>query len=144
LDADNLITPTWLEALRDALVTSHAAAAHPTLRRFGGDSRCCPALPWDPDRFRIGNYIDAMALIRKSAWARVGGYEPIRFGWEDYDFWCLFVEAGLWSQAVPDAEARYRVHGSSMLHQATDVPENRRQVAANLRSRHPWLDIPGS
>lgn len=144
LDADNTLTRHCLRMLRDRLVASGAAAAHPSLARFGGETRLLPARPWTPERFSIGNYIDAMALIRRSAWAHVGGYAPIRHGWEDYDFWCLFVEAGLWSEAVPRAVARYRVHGGSMLHSSTDVPRNRREVASTLRLRHAWLDIPGS
>jgi len=142
LDADNELTPACLGMLRDALLASDAAAAHPTLLRFGDDARRLPACTWDPDRFRNGNFIDAMALIRRSAWCRVGGYEPMPLGWEDYDFWCLFVEAGLWSLAVPEACARYRVHGTSMLHSVTDVRRNRVALKDVLQARHPWLDIP--
>ena len=29
---------------------------------------------------------------RRSAWAAVGGYDHIQFGWEDYDFWCKLAE----------------------------------------------------
>ena len=142
LDADNMLDPHCLAALRDALSVSTAAAAHPTLARFGLDETVLPALPWSPDRLRHGNYIDAMALIRRSAWARCGGYARIPYGWEDYDFWCQFVEEGLWSKAVPEAVGRYRVHGNSMLHTTTDVPANRRRLIAVLTDRHPWLDIP--
>lgn len=142
LDADNELTPECLGMLQAALLASDAAAAHPSLVRFGDDTRRLPACPWDPDRFRNGNFIDAMALIRRSAWCRVGGYEPMPLGWEDYDFWCLFVEAGLWSLAVPEASARYRVHGSSMLHAVTDVRRNRAALKSILQKRHPWLDIP--
>ncbi|MFM8893105.1 MAG: glycosyltransferase [Planctomycetia bacterium] len=142
LDADNVLDPHCLAALRDALSVSTAAAAHPTLARFGLDETVLPALPWSPDRLRHGNYIDAMALIRRSAWARCGGYARIPYGWEDYDFWCVLVEEGLWSQAVPAAVGRYRVHGTSMLHTTTDVPANRRRLVEVLEHRHPWLDIP--
>jgi len=142
LDADNALHPGCLRQLRAGLIASGAAAAHPTLHRFGGDSRRLPALPWDPELLRQGNYIDAMALIRKSSWSHVGGYEPMPLGWEDYDLWCLFVEAGLWSVAVPDAIARYRVHGRSMLHAITDQPANRRALIDCLHHRHAWLDIP--
>ena len=142
LDADNTLAAGCLHTLHARLLASHAAAAHPTIDRFDGDDRRVVAPPWDPDRLKHGNYIDAMALIRKSAWSHVGGYETLPLGWEDYDLWCLFVEAGLWSEAVPEARARYRVHGRSMLHAITDLPENRRRLAARLHERHPWLDIP--
>jgi glycosyltransferase involved in cell wall biosynthesis/GT2 family glycosyltransferase len=142
LDADNTLAAGCLATLRRRLLASGAAAAHPTIERFGGDDRRVEAPAWDPDRLRHGNYIDAMALIRTTAWSHVGGYETMPLGWEDYDLWCLFVEAGLWSVAAPEATARYRVHGGSMLHAITDLPENRRRLAACLHARHPWLDIP--
>jgi len=142
LDADNALTPGCLCTLRERLLATGAAAAHPTIARFGGDDVRVSAPPWDPDRLKHGNYIDAMALFRKSAWCHVGGYKTMRLGWEDYDLWCLFVEAGLWSVAVPKAQARYRVHGTSMLHSVTDLPDNRRELAARMQERHPWLDIP--
>jgi len=142
LDADNVLAPGCVAALRDALAESRAAAAHPTLDRFGDVQETWPAMPWCPDRLRAGNYIDAMALIRRSAWARCGGYVRVPYGWEDYDFWCAMVEEGLWSRPVPDAIARYRVHGASMLHTATDVPANRSRLVDFLHARHPWLTIP--
>lgn len=141
LDADNMLTPDCLRLLLDQIIASSASAAHPTLRRFGQDNSQLLALPWDPDRLKRGNYIDAMALIRKSAWSHVGGYEPMPLGWEDYDLWCLFAEAGLWSAAVPEAVAIYRVHDSSMLHSTTDLPDNRSLLIDVLEARHPWLDI---
>lgn len=139
LDADNTLEPRCLERLAAAL-TMRASAAHPTLRRFGNASEVHAAQPWSVERFRRHNYIDAMALIRKSAWAHVGGYVKGDFvGWEDYDMWCRFVEAGFWSAAVPGAVAGYRVHGASMLHTQTH-PSLVRVVEA-IRSAHPWLSL---
>jgi glycosyltransferase involved in cell wall biosynthesis len=140
LDADNVLTPDCLRLLHARLGESTAAAAHPTLRHFGDARRRRPARPWSPERLARGNYIDAMALIRKSAWALVGGYSRGRFvGWEDYELWCKFVEHGLWSVAVPEAEAGYRVHAGSML-QATTRPAMAAVVAA-IRAAHPWLAV---
>ena len=47
-----------------------------------------------------GNYIDA-ALVRRKAWEVVGGFHHIQGGWEDFDFWCRFVECGLSAQQIP-------------------------------------------
>ena len=43
-----------------------------------------------------------MALICKWAWAGVGGYTHIQYGWEDYDFWCRCVEFGFWGRQAPE------------------------------------------
>ena len=82
-----------------------------------------------------------MAMFRKACWLAVGGYSPIQFGWEDWDLWCTFVEAGFWGVRVPEVTARYRVHNASLLRSITHVPENRKRVVDNLTGRHPWLDI---
>lgn len=140
LDADNTIEPRCLAALFDRLVRSTASAAHPTLQHFGATHRCRTAESWSPDRLRRGNYIDAMALIRKSAWAAVGGYRKGAFiGWEDYDLWCRFVEHGLWSEAVPEAVAGYRVHQESMMRRETNPALE--AVVAAIRAEHPWLTV---
>ena len=140
LDADNMLEPDCLRLLHERLRHSTASAAHPTLRHFGESAKVKPAQAWDPARLRRGNYIDAMALIRKSAWAHVGGYVKGAFiGWEDYELWCRFVEHGFWSAAVPDAIAGYRVHRGSMLRSTTE-PAMQRVVDA-IRAAHPWLTV---
>jgi len=143
LDADNTLEPRCLWLLLEKLLTTSAAAAHPTLQHFGGSFKCVPAQPWSPERLRRGNYIDAMALVRKSAWAAVGGYTKGDFtGWEDYDLWCRFVEHGFWSEAVPEAVAGYRVHHESMLKSTTEPSMDR--VVAAIRREHPWLTVRGA
>jgi glycosyltransferase involved in cell wall biosynthesis len=144
LDADNTLEARCLWLLLETLLTSPtASAAHPTLQHFGGSWKCKPASAWDPARLRRGNYIDAMALIRKSAWAAVGGYTKGDFtGWEDYDLWCRFVEHGFWSEAVPEAVAGYRVHRESMLKSKTEPSMDR--VVAAIRREHPWLTVRGA
>jgi glycosyltransferase involved in cell wall biosynthesis len=140
LDADNALDPGCLLTLHQHLSRSQCSAAHPTLQRFGLCKQRHAAQAWSPERLRQGNYIDAMAMIRKSAWAHVGGYTKGGFvGWEDYELWCKFVECGLWSDPVPDAVAHYRVHGASML-QATTNPSMPAVVKA-IRAAHPWLTV---
>jgi len=142
LDADNRLAPECLELLRGRLDGASAAAVHPTLQRFGGCTYRHVAQPWSPDRLRHGNYIDAMALIRKSAWSHVGGYTKGDFvGWEDYELWCKFVEHGLWSEPVPEAVACYRVHGESMLSTRTNAAGRRADVVQAIHAAHPWLRV---
>jgi len=140
LDADNTLEPDCLRLLVEELRHSPASAAHPTLRHFGESSKVKPARAWDPARLRRGNYIDAMALVRKSAWAHAGGYVKGAFvGWEDYELWCRFVEHGFWSAAVPEAVAGYRVHRGSMLRSVTESDMQR--VVDAIRAAHPWLTV---
>lgn len=140
LDADNTLGPDCLRLLADRLGSSRCSATHPTVQRFGDCTIRQVAQPWSPDRLKFGNYIDAMALLRKSAWAHAGGYTKGGFvGWEDFELWCKFVEAGLWSDPVPEAEAGYRVHGGSMLH--THTNRSKQSVVDAIHAAHPWLTV---
>jgi GT2 family glycosyltransferase len=142
LDADNRLLQECCAQTLHALRSSHAAFAYPRIRYFGGMSHVIGDLDFEPARLAGGNFVDAMALVRKSAWASAGGYAPIKYGWEDYDFWCRLAELGLTGVQVPEVLAEYRVHEASMLHTATDLAENKRQVIAELERRHAWLSIP--
>jgi glycosyltransferase involved in cell wall biosynthesis len=144
LDADNLLYPRCVARLAESLEGSPYAFAFSILERFGEHRGLMGTTAWDPEHLKLENYVDAMAMLRKSTWEQLGGYERMQTGgWEDYDFWCKCVEADLDGLLVPEILARYRVHGVSMLATETNRLENARRVRAEMRDRHPWLQIPG-
>jgi hypothetical protein len=120
LDADNSVLPRGFGKLTAALdADPEAAFAYGIIEKFDGSGPLGVEswLEWDPDRLRYGNYIDAMALIRRGPFEAVGGYPTERAlaGWEDYALWAAFAEAGMHGVRVPDFVGRYRVSQSSML-----------------------------
>ncbi len=142
LDPDNLLLPDCVEKLAKELDETGAAFAYPTIELFGDRIGEMGQLEFDPALFRSGNYIDAMAMVRKACWLAVGGYAPLDPpGWEDYDFWCQLVEQGLTGTRAKKVLAKYRVHNSSMLHTTTELPTNKPRVIQELNERHPWLDL---
>ena len=142
LDADNRLLPDCCASLLRALDGSRSGFAYPRIRSFGDSNKMFGDEPFSAMRFAGGNYIDAMALVGKWAWAAVGGYEHIPHGWEDYDFWCRFVENGFWGIPVAEVLAEYRVHNQSMLRTSTDQHENKLKLIRDLNRRHDWLSIP--
>lgn len=139
LDPDNKLLPTFAATCLTKIKETSAAFVYPNIQRFGDDHSVMGIHTYDPMRFTCGNYIDAMALIRLSAWAYVGGYHHLKLGWEDYDFWCAFVEHGLFGYHVNEILAKYRVHDKSMLSKVTNRPENKSEVRADIHNRHPWI-----
>ncbi len=139
MDADNMIYPRAIGRLRQAIETSEAAAAYTQLELFGTKSSVGHADIWHPKWLRHGNYVDAMALISCSAWRDVGGYTHIDGGWEDYDFWCKFVEQGYVAAFLPEMLCRYRVHGNSMLR--TDTARSYDALIIEMTMRHPWMKL---
>jgi glycosyltransferase involved in cell wall biosynthesis len=139
LDADNRIKRSCLTKLLEALETSGAAFAYSQLRMFGEVDAIGLADVWDPARLRDGNYIDAMALLRRDALLAAGGYATLAndYGWEDYDLWCRFAELGYSGVFLPEILGDYRVHNSSMLRaQTTNYTET---LMAELTIRHPSI-----
>ncbi|MFN0027300.1 MAG: glycosyltransferase [Acidimicrobiales bacterium] len=144
LDADNLLYPHALARLAEVLLGSGAAAAYGILEVFNDRQGLLSAIGWSVERLVAGPYIDAAALIRKDAWARIGGYATDRaelFGWEDYDLWLNLADHGLGAAFVPELLVRYRSHGASMIH-TTNI--DTLSVAALLRARYrnlPWPEL---
>jgi GT2 family glycosyltransferase len=122
----------------EALKVSRQAGAYSQLELFGDRAGVGIADVWEPEKFGQGNYIDAMALVTKSAWADVGGYSYMDVsGWEDFDFWCKFVRAGLRCVYVPEMLCRYRIHGKSMMR--TETMPRLERLRQEMVLRHPWV-----
>ena len=65
--------------------------------------------------------------------------ERIGEGWEDFDFWCKFIDHKLNAFFLPEILCRYRVHKSSMLR--TESRDNHNDIVVRMLIRHPWLDL---
>jgi glycosyltransferase involved in cell wall biosynthesis len=120
LDADNEVLPETFPALLSALDhDENAAYAYGAAERFRGDQPVglLNVYGWNPNRFRDGNYIDAMAMIRTARLREAGGYRRDRrlYGWEDYDLWVRMAEREMYGAFVPSVIARYRQTDHSML-----------------------------
>jgi GT2 family glycosyltransferase len=120
LDADNTVLPLGIPKLAAALEGDpEAAFAYGIIEKFDalGPVGLESWLDWDPGRLPYGNYIDAMALIRRSALEAVGGYpdQHSLAGWEDYALWLAMAEKGMKGVRLPDFIGRYRVSQHSML-----------------------------
>jgi GT2 family glycosyltransferase len=141
LDADNILLPACLERCLAALEASSAAAAFPILKQFGGSENLLSDQPWQPARLACMNYIDAIALIRKCAWAACGGYGRFHSR-EDYELWMKFIEKGFWATHVPEVLALYRVHTESMLHTYSRERMRNDRLWERLAESHSWIAVP--
>ncbi len=142
LDADNLLYPRCVERLLDSLDGTEFGFAYSIVERFSAGRSLMSCHPWDVSFLKKDNYVDAMALIRRSVWRKIRGYTEMRVaGWEDYDFWCKCVEAGYEGLFVPEILSRYRLHRTSMLQAGTNDPGNALRVREEMRRSHPWLEL---
>jgi len=139
MDADNSIHPSCIRKLYRALCAADAEASYSQLVMFGDVADLGYADYWSKSLLAKGPYIDAMALIRKRVWERVGGYTHLEGGWEDYDFWCKLAELEAQVCYVPELLCRYRVHKSSMLR--TETVANYDSIRNAISLRHPWTEL---
>jgi glycosyltransferase involved in cell wall biosynthesis len=120
LDADNQIYPHALGRLVAELEEAQwASFAYGIIEQFGpeGPRDLMSWQGWSPERLRYGNYVDAMAMIRRAALLRAGGYtrDARLSGWEDFALWCTFAGSGVLGLRVPEILARYRTGVHSMI-----------------------------
>jgi glycosyltransferase involved in cell wall biosynthesis len=143
LDADNVLYPRCLDRSLEALAHTDAWFTYSILEVFGASSGFIGNYPWNPKRLANGNYIDAMALIRRERLIQVSGYEEMS-GWEDFDLWCKFHEAGGSGLHIPEVLARYRTHLRSMLRTLTNTRSQLWQNRTRMMAKHPWLTLEDS
>jgi hypothetical protein len=110
LDDGAVVYPSTVARLAAALDGDlDSAFAYPMVatRTIQG-LRLSSALPWEPERLRVGNWIEPLALFRRREFLRLGGFstDPGIAGWEDYDLWCRCAEVGLRGAHVAQVLAR--------------------------------------
>jgi hypothetical protein len=99
LDATGGIYPSTLQRLARALdADPESIFSYPMVALFDGDRPVdlLSSLPWEPQRLKSGNWIDATALVRRSRLVELGCYstDPRLSGWEHFDLWCRCAVAG--------------------------------------------------
>ena len=140
LDSDNALLPNAVERLVSALkADGDTAFAYGILAAF--DERGPQSLEgfwdWEPERLRTDNYIDALAMVRRSVLEDLGGYatDSRLHGWEDYDLWCRIADRGMRGHHVPEIVARYRVAADSMISLTNLSVSEARDVVAERSPR---------
>lgn len=138
LDADDELAPTFLERLGDELERHpEAAYAQCWSELFGDQSAIWVNRPFNPYQMLLSNSVVGCVLLRREAWAAVGGYsEDMTEGNEDWDLWLKLLSAG-WDQVeVHEPLFRYRKHGVSM---SVETEARFEQARRRMPARHPEL-----
>ena len=144
MDADNLVYPSCLRRLADALLDDPLASfSYATLEAFGADPGLRSAQGWHVPWLCDANYIDAQAMFRRSTLERFDGYrvDDTMYGWEDWDLWLRIAAAGEHGVHVPQMLGRYRTQSGSMVSLTNLAAADLR---AGLVARYPTLPWPAS
>jgi glycosyltransferase involved in cell wall biosynthesis len=139
LDADDILEPTFIERTYEALERTNAAYAYTDARTFGPRASLVPIRPFDGNALFEGNFIPVTALLKKSVFLEVGGFDPSWPAHEDHELWARLFVRGHYGVLVPEPLFRYRFHGPSRNTALTE--EQRRDLHARLvlqYPRHGW------
>lgn len=138
LDADDLLVPGALRALKRPLEADASVGFTYGIPRFfgdwGGEMRFPPL---DAYRLLHRHIIGAVGLTRRALWEDVGGYDPAFLtGYEDWDFWLGALERGWQGAKVDEVTFLYRRHGDTMVFGAR---REYRALYRRLRAKHAAL-----
>ncbi|HVT21287.1 MAG TPA: glycosyltransferase family A protein [Mycobacteriales bacterium] len=139
-DADDVVQPTWLADLVEALVTNPGAAyAYPVMRMFGDvEGRypaarefSAPVLVWQ------GNFVSSGSVMRRSDYRDTNGIKELP-AWEDWDLWLSFLELGKVGVLVDEELYLWRRHGATRNRMRWG---QRRMLRLRIWAKHPRLLI---
>ena len=143
LDADDYLLPTMLEhVVRAAAAHPEAAVFHTAMRYIDLAGNVSaeepPRLHGDPFHELLqGNFIPPNCFVlRRSALADVGTFDPQANPCEDWDLWLRLAERGFRFMAVPEARGVYRRYAGSMSRDPIRMGRAAGMVLTRHASRH--------
>lgn len=142
VDADDLAEPTYVEKCLWFLRTNpQFAFVKSYTTAFEGQCYSWFQGFEEGPRFLKENLVHVQALIRKSTWEAVGGFdETNRGGLEDWEFWLACAEKGLWGSTIPELLEWYRRRPNNQENWPNWCdPAKREAFVANLHKRYPRI-----
>lgn len=116
LDADNKVRPAYITRAIEIMDADEAVAVvYGNAAYFGEKTGIWQTGAYNMQKLMIANYIDACAVIRRSALDQVGLYDTnMKLGWEDWEMWLRISFAGYTFRYVDEVLFDYRVLNTSM------------------------------
>lgn len=143
LDADDVLEPEFLAATAAVLdARPEVGFVYTQVRRFGAEATLHRPEPYDLGRLRNHCTLLPATLIRRVAWASVGGFSesPALRGYEDWEHWVALGAAGWQGELVERPLLRYRRAEGSMV---TGAQRRDLELRAAIIARHATLYEPG-
>ncbi|MEI8234022.1 MAG: glycosyltransferase family A protein [Verrucomicrobiota bacterium] len=149
LDADDCWRETHLETTLGRLLETGADLAHggsllfdsDTGRELGIRAPSPEAIARFPLSLFVGDYLiqPSSAVLRKSLWERVGGFDPTFRYVEDAEMWLRCARSGARFVYTGEATCLYRKHGEAL---SANSPEMSIACARAFEKQIGWEDIP--
>ncbi len=146
LDADNLLTPSALQVLYDALEEKpwlDVASGHLSVYMEDGKHRRADDWPFGTidieGQLHHYNQLTSSSMMRRCSVQRLGGWRRRQHKNEDGEFWCRAMSAGLYfEQVTPDPVLVYRWHDKNK--SKTEGGEDDPHGPLSWNFHYPWKD----
>ena len=136
LDADDYFHPTFFQKAVDILNgNQNTAVVTSYIQLFGEYSAVAKPRSGSPYNYMFSSQIPAVAMVRKSCWYAVGGYdENMVNGYEDWEFYIRIAQKGWDIHVIPEKLLFYRQTKKSTLKNFTD--NNKKKIIDYIVDKH--------
>jgi GT2 family glycosyltransferase len=110
LDADDYFHPSFFaKAIRVLDREENVAVVTSYIQLFGKFKKLSKPRGGNEFNFLFSNQCPACAMVRKSCWDKVGGYdESMVYGYEDWEFYIRITQQGWTVHVIPETLFYYR------------------------------------
>ena len=136
LDADDYFHPQFFEkALKVLEINPDVAVVTSFIQLFGTVKKVSKPRGGNENNFLFSNQCPACAMVRKSSWDAVGGYdETMIYGYEDWEFYIRVTQKGWKIHVIPEILFFYRQTKKST--HANDTLPHREEIVAYIIEKH--------
>lgn len=142
LDADNIVRPDFLKKAVEIFEADPGiTVVYSDAEYFGEKEGRWTVGEFNLQKLMIENYIDACAMVRKTAFEELGGYDTemknIKAGWEDWEMWLRLAFSGKRFYYWSEVGFSYRVNANSMIGGINNSYEIRNKLNEYLHKKYP-------
>lgn len=132
LDSDDILNPEFIDSAYSA-AQNGADVVYGNVQLFG-EKKELKITQWNSYTQMYGNGIHAFALVRKSMWKKVDGYdESMKIGYEDWEFWLNVYKHKAVFDKVELLSYYYRVKKQSMV---TATIQKHSEILQYIHTKH--------
>ena len=139
LDADDYFDPSFFaKAVAILEQEPNTAVVTSYIKYFGNKTGISKPRGGNAFNFLFSSECPACAIVRKSCWEEVGGYdEQMKMGYEDWEFYIRITKLGWFVEVIQEKLLYYRQTAGST-HKNDTIPHRQELINYIIDKHHDW------